>query len=133
MKLIFLFRRKAGTTFEQFRDHYENNHVPLAVRLLPYFKTYKRNYIRRGEEYRPSGIGAKGDFDVVTELSFANREDYERMLRALADPAILDQIVQDEERFMDRSPEGRMMFIVDEEETPEARLKEYAESSDSSR
>lgn len=132
--MIFLFRRKAGTTFEQFRDHYEHNHAPLAVRLLPYFKTYKRNYIRHGEQYRPSGIGAKAaDFDVVTELSFASRDDYERMLRALADPAILNQIIADEERFMDRSPEGRMMFIVDEEQTPEAKLKEYTVSGDSSR
>lgn len=133
MKLIFLFKRKAGTTFEQFRDHYENSHAPLAVRLLPYFKTYKRNYIRHGEQYRPTGMGAKSDFDVVTELSFASRDDYERMLEALADPGILSQIVQDEERFMDRSPEGRLMFIVDEEQTPEAKLKELAGSRDPGR
>ncbi len=123
MKLIFLFRRKPATTFEQFREYYERHHAPLAASLLPYFKSYKRNYIRHDEDYRPSGIGVKADFDVVTEIGFASRSDYERMRQALADPTILTRIVQDEENFMDRSPQGRMMFLVDEEETDEQLLK----------
>ena len=43
------------------------------------------------------------------------------MRQALSDPAVLGQIVRDEENFMDRSEEGRMMFFVDEEESGERR------------
>jgi uncharacterized protein (TIGR02118 family) len=123
VKLIFLFKRKPGTTLQQFRDYYEHKHAPFAVKLLPYFKSYKRNYIRHDQDYRPGGIGAKIDFDVVTELTFASAGDYERMRQALADPAIHGQIVRDEENFMDRSPEGRMMFFVDEQETGQQTLQ----------
>jgi uncharacterized protein (TIGR02118 family) len=124
VKLIFLFRRKSGTTFQQFREYYEHNHVPLAGRLLPYFKSYKRNYIRHDQDYRPSGTGRKIDFDVITELTFASASEYERMRQALSDPAVLGQIVRDEENFMDRSEEGRMMFFVDEEESDAETLKD---------
>jgi uncharacterized protein (TIGR02118 family) len=117
VKLIFLFKRKPGTTLQQFRDYYEQRHAPFAVKLLPYFKSYTRNYIRHDQDYRPSGIGRPVEFDVVTELTFESAGDYERMRQALTDPAIHGQIVRDEENFMDRSPEGRMMFLVDEEQT----------------
>jgi len=89
-----LFKRKPGATLHQFRDYYEHR-----------------------------GIGLKTDFDVVTELTFASASDYERMRQALADATILSQIVRDEENFMDRSPEGRMIFFVDEEESSEAMLR----------
>ena len=59
VKLIFLFRRKSGTTFQQFREYYEHNHVPLAVRLLPYFKSYKRNYIRHDRTIGQAGLAGK--------------------------------------------------------------------------
>jgi len=132
MKLMFLLKRKPGTTFEQFRDYYEKRHAPLAVRLLPYFESYERNYILHDQEYGPSGIGAKVGFDVVTCIRFKTRTDYERMLQALSDSTVLEQIVQDEERFMDRSPEGRLMFVVDEVLTPAEELQAFAAPHSSS-
>jgi hypothetical protein len=129
MKVIFLFKRKAGTTHEQFRNYYENNHSLLAVRLLPFFKSYTRNYIRQDGGFKPAGgpaLGAAADFDVVTELVFESKADYDRMLKALEDPSIRNQIIRDEENFMDRSPGGRMMFTCDASATPADKLKEYA-------
>jgi hypothetical protein len=129
MKVIFLFKRKAGTTFEHFRDYYETKHSLLAVRLLPFFKSYTRNYIRQDGGFKPAGgvqLGAAADFDVVTELVFENQAAYDKMLEALKDPSIREQIVRDEENFMDRSPGGRLMFTCDASATPVAKLTEFA-------
>lgn len=119
MKLIMLFKRKTGLTSEQFREHYEKRHVPLALRLLPFFKTYTRNYVRHDLNYLGNDPRlAKGgvEFDVVTEVLFASNDDYERMKAALADPSVLNEIVDDENRFMDRA--ASVVIFVDEERTP---------------
>jgi hypothetical protein len=125
-KLTFLFKRKADMTPEQFRDHYENSHVPLALRLLPYFSDYARNYIRHDLAYRPEGLGVDNapQFDVVTEVTFATEADYDLMMKRLADPTVSKQIIDDEERFMDRK--ATLMFFVDEERSPKAKLKASA-------
>jgi hypothetical protein len=46
------------------------------------------------------------------------------MMKRLADPAVSRQIIEDEERFMDRK--ATLMFFVDEERTPRAQLKASA-------
>ncbi len=114
VKLIMMFRRKPGTAPEQFREYYEKSHAPLAMRLMPYFQSYQRNFVRHDLSYRP-GLGAEIDFDVVTELTFASRADYDAMVAVLSDPALHQQIVADEENFMDRSAGARRMFFVEEE------------------
>jgi hypothetical protein len=116
MKLICLFRRRPDLTPEQFRDHYEANHAPMSLRLFPYFVDYRRNYVRRDvAPERPAGEAAPGglDFDVVTEITLADRAGYDRLVRDMADPAIRRQVVEDEERFMDRA--ATVVLVVDEE------------------
>jgi uncharacterized protein (TIGR02118 family) len=123
MKVVMLFKRKPGITLEQFREHYEKSHAPLAARLLPYFKSYTRNFVRHDMSYKSSTLGGQVNFDVVTELTFESKEDYDRMTKALTDPAVYDLIVKDEEQFMDRSRGGRLIFFVDEENTPLSMLR----------
>lgn len=115
MKIICFMKRKPGLTAEEFRDHYENHHAPLALELLPFFSAYKRNYIRHDLSYQPEHLArhaATPSHDVITELSFASRAEYEAMLAALADPVIGGRIARDEERFLDR--DAMQMFFVDE-------------------
>jgi hypothetical protein len=116
MKMVVLFRRKHGLTSEQFREHYENKHVPLAMTLFPYLQGYRRNYIRHDLRHQHAGnelTNAPLDFDVITEISFASQTDYDRMMREMADPAIRDQVIADEKRFLDRS--ATVVFLIDEE------------------
>ncbi|HTH29590.1 MAG TPA: EthD domain-containing protein [Sphingobium sp.] len=115
MKIIAMFKRKPGLTPEQFREYYETRHAVLGVKLMPFFKDYRRNYIRHDLGPQRSSAepnSASLDFDVITEISFANREDYERMLQALSDPVIREQIVEDEKQFMDRG--ATLSYVVDE-------------------
>ena len=119
MKLICLMKRKPGLTADEFREHYENRHAPLAMELLPFFSAYQRNYIQHDQNYQPEHLANHATMpahDVVTEISFASRADYEAMLAALADPTIGGRIAEDEERFLDRS--AMQMFFVDAVETP---------------
>ncbi len=117
MKMIVLFRRKPGISPEHFREYYETRHAPLAARLFPYLAGYKRNYICRDRQHRRAGgeAIAELDYDVITEILFASRADYERMVRDMEDDSIREQVVEDEKQFIDRG--ATVAFLVDEEET----------------
>jgi uncharacterized protein (TIGR02118 family) len=118
MKMIVLFRRKQGLTSLQFREYYETKHAPLALQLFSYIKEYRRNYIRHDLVHHRAGgetIRAPLDFDVITEITFESKSDYDRMLHDMADPVIREQVVKDEKRFLDRS--ATVVFLVDEQAT----------------
>ena len=119
MKMIVFFRRRAGLSPEQFRDYYENHHAPLAVRLFPYMRDYRRNYMRRDLRHQRTGgeaVGTDFDFDVITEISFACAQDYQRMKDDMANPDIRRQVVEDELRFLDRA--ATVVLLVDEQGGP---------------
>jgi len=122
MKMVLLLKRKPGITAEEFKNHYESSHAPLATRLL-HFGTYKRNYINKEELYSAGHVENAAplpDYDVVVEIGFESRDDYQKMLDALADPVIGKEIADDEAKFLDR--DALQMFFVEEFETPRAEL-----------
>ena len=93
MKMIAMFKRHPDLTPAQFREEYEKVHVPLALKFCPFFKDYRRNYINRDFNHRRAEGEAAGalDFDVITEFTFANRDDYDRMARQMSDPEFRDR------------------------------------------
>lgn len=118
MKIVAMFKRKAGLTPEQFREYYETRHSVLSLKIFPFLKDYRRNYIRHDMgPQSASGEPTTADlgFDVITEITFARKEDYQRMLDLLADPAIREQVVEDEKQFMDRS--ATLVYFGDEEQS----------------
>jgi hypothetical protein len=117
MKLIAMFRRNPTLTPEEFRHEYETAHVPLALKYFPYFKDYRRNYVRRDLAHRRAeGEAAQTlDFDVITEITFESPADYERMRAQMADPEFQAEVTAHEKRFMDYG--ATVVFLVDEEIT----------------
>jgi uncharacterized protein (TIGR02118 family) len=111
VKLIGLLKRKSGLTREAFIDYYENNHVPLVTRLVPLGRHYRRNYV---DKMRINGREADGDFDydVVSEVRFESDENYSAFAQAMADPKIFQQIVADEENFLERSA-SRILMVTE--------------------
>jgi uncharacterized protein (TIGR02118 family) len=100
MYRVFAFlTKKDGMQMRDFIDYYENKHVPLICRLAPTPLVYKRRYIVRGEELTKDG-GAV-DFDVITELGFADRDAFLAWMARLS--ATEGQVPADEAKFMDRS------------------------------
>lgn len=100
-KAIAMIKRKKGTTMEQFMDYYENYHAPLAMKYVPNLKRYVRHYIR------PYGNNVyekvEAPYDVITELWFDDREDFEKGMAYLSDEKTAAIIAEDEEKAFDRS------------------------------
>lgn len=108
LKAVVLLRRKAGLSPEQFRDHYESNHVPLVRRVLPMIGRYVRNYldltsVSAGRQDDSTSSAPTPYFDVITEIWFDDDAAYQRFLDALSDPVVSEALREDEERFLDRS------------------------------
>ena len=101
LKVFGFLSKREGIESQAFIDYYENHHVPLICSLAPTPIVYKRNYLLRGDELNKEeqAIG----FDVVTELVFADRAAYLAWRAQLSKPGAGEQVVADEERFLDRS------------------------------
>ena len=115
MKMIVFFKRRNDLTPEQFREHYETRHAPMALRLFPYIADYRRNYIRHDLQHRRTSgesIHTQLDFDAITEITFAAPDGYQRMQQDMTDATIRNQVVADEQRFLERS--ATLVLLVDE-------------------
>lgn len=110
-KSIALLRRRPDLTREAFIDYYEQRHAPLIVSLLPGVIEYRRNFATFEDAFVSPGA-APFDFDVVTELWFADRAAYDRAMAVATREDIAGRIAADEENFLDRS--GTRMFLVEE-------------------
>jgi uncharacterized protein (TIGR02118 family) len=108
VKAIALLKRRPGLSSEQFRQHYEEVHAPLAKRVFPFIKKYVRNYVTT----MPFSSGDKEpEFDCVTEEWFDNMEGFHTMLDIyMKEPG--RAIREDEKEFLDRS---RVVYLIVEE------------------
>jgi uncharacterized protein (TIGR02118 family) len=111
IKLVGLLKKKDGLSREAFINYYENHHAPLACRLLPMGYDYRRSYT---EKMRVNGheVNDAFEYDVVSELWFEDEGAYRAFAAAMSMPEIFNQIVADEEKFLDRS--ANRILIVDE-------------------
>ena len=73
-KAIAFLKRKPGLSPEQFRQHYEEIHAPLAKSLFPFIRKYVRNYVATmpfaSKDKEPK-------FDCITEEWFDNMEGFQ--------------------------------------------------------
>ncbi|MEV6235203.1 EthD domain-containing protein [Lentzea sp. NPDC051838] len=92
-------KARAGLSRSEFVDHYENHHVPLILSLAPAPAYYARNYLPEGAE-----------FDVVTHMKFSDEATRQAWLALVL--AEGSGVVEDEERFLDRS--RTRAWMVDE-------------------
>ena len=110
-KVLAFLTKKDGLSTEDFVDYYENHHVPLILDLATAPLLYKRRY--RGEALTRADPTV--DFDVVTELGFADRAGYRAWMAQLADAG--GRVAADEARFLDRS--RTRAYVVEERPTGE--------------
>jgi uncharacterized protein (TIGR02118 family) len=118
-RVLILVYRKPGMTPEDFKNHYENVHVPLVRDIAgPHFPlSHKRRYIQRTE--LPDGTypaillsGSQEDFrfDAVAELTYkdeaASRASFARMNTTEA----AKRIAEDCAMFMDQSKTPLVML-----------------------
>lgn len=101
LKILSYLAKRDGMATDDFIDYYENHHVPLILSLAPPPIVYKRHYLQRGA---PVNLGdAQLDFDVVTELAFADPAAFQSWMGAVSQGDAGERVATDEARFLDRS------------------------------
>ena len=101
-KLMIFLKRKPGISFEEFRDYYENKHLPLAEGFFGHlFKSYTRNYLTPGDNIGPVRETVQNEYDCVTELVFHDPDGYEQLRRIAANPDVINALSADRKHFMD--------------------------------
>lgn len=114
IKMLVFNKRKEGVSMEEYREHYETIHVPLALSFFPTVGVYRRNYFDRDATAQSGRTPEKylddTDFDSIAEVFFEDWEAFETFREKSAQPEVRAQIFADEEKFID----GRFMrrYIV---------------------
>lgn len=122
-KMMILVKKKAGLSHAEFKDYYENNHVPLATRLTAPALAYRRNYIVKDDPFLAAmGINRvmenDDSFDAITEIVYETRAHAQEMLDIMQNTDNGPIIMEDEAKFCDRD---RLRFYVVETHESEIR------------
>lgn len=97
--VLTLLKRREGMTKADFIAYYETRHRLIGEKVLSGWAT---RYVRK-HLYPLDGTDAAHDFDVVLEIDFPDQATCDACFAAMADPATMAEIVEDEERLFDRS------------------------------
>lgn len=111
-KILLLMKRRPGMSVEDFRDYYENRHVPLA---LKYDGGAMTRYVRRYLEPQPNaelGTNDELPYDVVSELWFEDEAAFRGTLHYLTTSVMPDDVVADELNLFDR-PTMRIATVIE--------------------
>ncbi len=98
-------------TPEEFRDYYENHHAPLCVKYTSGVSRYMRRFLTPHSN-PDSGATEELQFDVITELWFADEAIFRGTVEYLRTSIMPDEIVEDERRLFDRV-KTRMATVVE--------------------
>lgn len=105
-QLLMFGRRKEGLTPDQYRDHYENVHIPLMRNLTgdTFPLTHERHYVKRdGPPDFPAAIltgeQADFDFDAVAVLTYRDEAHFDANWAFFEDEDFSKIIKEDEEKF----------------------------------
>lgn len=116
-KFMVLLKRRPDLTPEQFKQHYENNHVPLAEPMIGHLLVgFQRHYPGEMSDFasddwtdgRMSGGAPDGcGYDAISIYEFRDEAAMAELAEILKRPEIQKALVEDENRFLDR-PACRM-------------------------
>ena len=96
-RILIFMKRKPGLTPAEFREHYEERHVPVCMPYMQGARRYRRHYLE------PLATDEELPFDVMTELWFDDRKTCEIVAETMARNGMPADVIEDEERFLDRS------------------------------
>jgi hypothetical protein len=101
-KVMIFLKRRPGMSVAEFRDYYENSHSKLCEKYAAGALRYARRYI----DFAPdpvTGEAVEKDFDVITELWFADRAVADTVVEIGQSGRMPAEVIADEERVFDRS------------------------------
>jgi hypothetical protein len=97
LKQVVFLKRRPGMTMEEFIDYYENHHAKLGAKHMPLARRYVRRYVRP-EKNPITGEVVELDFDVIMEIWWDSREDYEATMREVGKGETFRLFYEDEEK-----------------------------------
>lgn len=101
-KILLFMKRRADLSVEEFRDYYENHHVPLCRKYSSGVSRYVRRYLNP-QPHPETGPGDDLAFDVITELWFEDEATFKGTVKYLSAAVMPNEIIADEKRLFDRS------------------------------
>lgn len=111
-KSMMFMKRKDGLSFDEFRDHYENVHIPMVAKWVGHLITdFKRYYPqnavnlyvgRQDADKAPKNDGGL-DYDAVSIYSIRDEAALQELLRIAEDPEFARVTTEDEAHFADRA------------------------------
>jgi hypothetical protein len=111
LKVMLLLKRKPGLSLEEFIDHYEHVHVPLAAKYTAGLLHYERHYLHPGSYVLFGDEVKEPEYDVLTELWYEDRASFDRLQDLLRQhPHRVADIIADEDNLFDR-PRCRLAFV----------------------
>ncbi len=123
VKVIAFLSRLPHVAHEQFKAHYEQQHVPMILELLPMLRCYERNYPDPARtRLRQEGVDGVLGYDAITLFKFADLEAFGAYKTAMKTPAIQNKILEDESKFLDRSK--TRVFFLEEHVSADVPLQE---------
>lgn len=97
--VLTLLKRRESMSKADFIAYYETHHRLIGEKVLSGWAT---RYVRR-HLHPQDGADLDHDFDVVLEIDFPDQQTCDACFAAMADSAIIGEIVEDEERLFDRA------------------------------
>lgn len=114
-KVMYLLKRKPGISMEEFIHHYETSHAVIGKSIFDGRAIrYVRRYLRPMDDF----IAAEAPlvtYDVAMECWFEDRAHFDAAVEASSEPNLLNLIIEDEMRFLDRTT--RAAYVIEEHET----------------
>lgn len=120
-KVLWLLKRKEGVTHAEFRDHFENEHAPLAMKHIGHlFVEYRRNYI--DQTMGRSGVDERGEsiygpiewgWDMISEWILPDAATFAEIQRIMTGD-VIKQFHAIEEKFLDRPAQVMLSCSVEE-------------------
>ena len=120
IKVVGMLKKNEDLTDEEFRDHYENHHIPLFYEQLnhPGVKRWFRRYLKPITAPITGEIRESG-FDAMFEV-WCDREFYESFFVNPLPEDLRAIVVADEAKLFD--VEQTLVYVVDEVDTDLSKL-----------
>lgn len=97
LKQVSMMKRHPDLTLEEFVDRYENHHAKFGETLFAPSHRFVRRYVQ--PEINPlTGELVELDFDVIMEIWWQSRQDFETAMKAIPESDLIDEIRQSGER-----------------------------------
>lgn len=120
-KVVITMKRRQGLGRREFREHYEQRHVPLMYEGMPETEVYRRNYVSVDDPFLSDGhdgrsVAGETEFDVITEVEYSSREAATASMEALLSGDLAARIREDENQFIE--PGSVRFYVVEVDESP---------------